>query len=352
MRWLRADTALLSGLAAMVLGALLTALAMKMLAIPAIETIQVFFVDPVADGFGRRQLLITAAPLFLCALGLSVAFRGGVQNIGADGQLMSGAICAGGLALAHPHMGVLLLPACVLAAAAGGMLWAAIAAALRIWCGASELLSSLFLVYVAQLILTALVSGPWREPGGYGMETGPLPDGAMLPVWGGLHAGVWLLAILGMLWWLLERHLVMFFRLRVLGEAPEAARYAGYRSDNLIWAAMLLSGALAGLAGYLQIAGPLGRLNPDLSSGYGFAAIVVVFAGQLGCLGMALTSLLVALLRLGAENAQIAMHLPQSVGLLFQGVFLVSFLLCQRWVPILLERMATMTTRRRTAHGA
>jgi simple sugar transport system permease protein len=334
----------------MVLGALLTALVMQLLSFPALETMQIFFVDPIADGFGRRQLLIVAAPLFLCALGLSAAFRGGVQNIGADGQLMCGALCAGGLALSHPHLGSFLLPACLVAAAAGGALWAAIAAALRVWFGASELLSSLFLVYVAQLILTALVSGPWREPGGYGMETSPLPDNVLLPTWGGVHAGVWALAILGLVWWFLERHLMVFFRLKVLGDAPQAARYAGYRSGALIWIAMLLSGGLAGLAGYLQIAGPLGRLNPDLSSGYGFAAIAVAFAGRLNCLGMALTSLLVALLRLGAENAQIGLHLPQSVGLLFQGVFLVSFLLCQRWIPILVDRM-TMVAAKRSAHG-
>ena len=350
MRWLRAEAGLLSGLVAVAVGAMITALAMQLLSIPASQAMQVFFIDPIADDFGRRQLLITAAPLFLCALGLSVAFRGGVQNIGADGQLMSGAVCAGGLALTHPHLGILLLPACLVAAAAGGMLWAAIAAALRTWCGASELLSSLFLVYIAQLILTALVSGPWREPGGYGMETSPLPDSAMLPVWGGLHAGVWVLAVVGGLWWLLERHLAVFFRLRVLGEAPEAAYYAGYRSRVLIWVAMLLSGGLAGLAGYLQIAGPMGRLNPDLSSGYGFAAIAVVFAGRLNCLGMAFTSLLVALLRLGAESVQMTLHLPQSAGLLFQGVFLVSFLLCQRWVPLLLSSSAPSYTRR-PSHG-
>jgi simple sugar transport system permease protein len=271
--------------------------------------------------------VLKAAPLALIATGLAVGFRAGVWNIGAEGQLALGAIAATGLALhVDASDAAWLLPAMVVAGALGGMAWAAIPALLRTRFNANEILTSLMLTYVAGLLLSYLVHGPWRDPDGYNFPQSKLFEGAALftPLFEGLrvNASVFLaLAGVAIGWVVLNRSFVGY-QMRVAGLAPDAARYAGFSAARTVWIGMLAGGAAAGVAGVGEVAGPLGQLLPVVSPGYGFAAIIVAFVGRLSAPGIVAASLLMSLLYLGGESAQIALGLPSAITGLFQGMLL------------------------------
>jgi simple sugar transport system permease protein len=292
-----------------------------------------FFIKPVSSLYGLGEVVLKASPLLLIALGLAVGFRANVWNIGAEGQLTMGAIAGGGIALACPEGdAVWLLPAMIIAGALGGSAWAAIPAYLRTRCNASEILTSLMLSYVALLILSYLVHGPWRDPQGFNFpQSRQFEDAAVLPI---LVAGTRInlgcvlpLAALAAVWLLLERSFIGF-QLKVLGLAPGAARYAGFKEPRLVWLSLLLGGALAGIAGTAEVAGPIGQLLPRISPGYGFTAIIVAFLGQLHPLGILAASLLVALIYLGGESVQLSLGLPPAVAGVFQGMLLFFLLGC------------------------
>lgn len=288
-----------------------------------------FFVAPIATRYGIAELLLKASPLMLIATGLAIGYRANVWNIGAEGQLTLGALAGGGIALAFGDAGghaALLLPAMFVAGALAGMLWAAIPALLRTRCNANEILTSLMLVYVAGLLLSWLVHGPWRDPEGYNFPQSKLfTDNALLPVLlpqTRLNAGFLLaLAVVALAWLFVRRH-VVGFEMRVAGLAPAAANYAGISARRNVWLGMLAGGACAGLAGVGEAAGPIGQLLPSMSPGYGFAAIIVAFVGRLHPGGIALASVLMSLLYLGGESAQVNLGLPSAVTGLFQGTLL------------------------------
>ena len=287
----------------------------------------VFFIEPVATRYGVGELLLKASPLMLCALGLSVGYRANVWNIGAEGQLTIGAICGGGLALWLPELNAaLLLPLMIAAGAAGGMTWAAIPAWLRTRFNANEILTSLMLVYIAVLALSYLVQEPWRDPEGFNFPQSSLfGDNAMLPLLlpgTRLNVGFLLAVAVIAAGWLFTARTLAGFRMRVAGLAPRAASYAGISAGRTVWIGMLAGGATAGIAGVGEVAGPIGQLLPSISPGYGFAAIIVAFVGRLHPLGIALASLLMSLLYLGGEAAQIGLELPSAVTRLFQGMLL------------------------------
>ncbi len=286
-----------------------------------------FFVEPVATRYGVGELLLKASPLMLCALGLAIGYRANVWNIGAEGQLTIGAICGGGLALWLPQLNsALLLPLMIAAGAAGGVAWAAIPAWLRTRCNANEILTSLMLVYIATLALSYLVQGPWRDPEGFNFPQSSLfGDNALLPaLLGGTRLNVGFLLALAVIaiGWVFTARTLAGFRMRVAGLAPRAATYAGISARRTVWVGMLVGGATAGIAGVGEIAGPLGQLLPSVSPGYGFAAIIVAFVGRLHPLGIVLASLLMSLIYLGGEAAQIGLDLPSAVTRLFQGLLL------------------------------
>jgi general nucleoside transport system permease protein len=288
-----------------------------------------FFIQPVATRYGIAELLLKATPLMLIGTGLALGYRANVWNIGAEGQLTLGAIGGGGLALllADAELpAALLLPAMFIVGALAGMAWAAIPAWLRTRFNANEILTSLMLVYVSTLLLSWLVHGPWRDPEGYNFPQSTLfTDGALLP---NLLAETRLnvafllaLAVVAVAWVFVRRHIVGF-EMRVAGLAPAAANYAGISARRNIWLGMLAGGACAGLAGVGEAAGPIGQLLPSMSPGYGFAAIIVAFVGRLHPLGIALASVLMSLLYLGGESAQMNLALPSAVTGLFQGTLL------------------------------
>ncbi len=292
-----------------------------------------FLIAPLVSDAGPPEVLVKAAPLILIGVGLALGFRAGVWNIGAEGQLIMGAICGGGLGLAYPDApAAVLFPAMMVAGAAGGAALAAVPAYLRIRFNASEILTSLMLTYVMQLLLIYLVTGPWRDPEGYGFpQTALFSADATAPILiegTRVHLGVAVALAAALLGWLLQARSLFGFQLRVLGQAPRAARFAGFSERRLVALAMLLSGGLAGLAGLFEVAGPVGQLMPKISPGYGFTAIIVAFLGRLHPIGVVLAGLILALSYLGGETAQIELGLPNAVTGIFQGVLLFFLLGC------------------------
>ncbi|KLR57165.1 ABC transporter permease [Diaphorobacter sp. J5-51] len=309
-----------------------------------VRGLQVFFWEPIKSPYALGELAVKATPLLLIALGLAVCFRSNVWNIGAEGQFVIGAVAAGGVALlADKATGPWIVPVILVAGVLGGMAWAGITALLRDRFNANEILVSLMLVYVATLLLGYLVYGPWKDPMGFNFPQTKMfePVTQMPKLFTGSCVTIGLpLALLGaaLLWVFLFR-MRAGFALQVGGLAPAAARYAGFSSRRALWTALLISGGLAGLAGALEVAGPIGQLTPYVPAGYGFAAIIVAFVGRLHPVGMVLSALLMSMFYIGGELAQSRMGLPKSLTGVFQGLLLFTLLACDtliayrvRWV--------------------
>ncbi len=300
-----------------------------------------FVLEPFNGTRALTELALKSTPLILIALGLSLCYRSNVWNIGAEGQFLMGGISGGGLALwaTTSHLGlgqVAFFPLLLLAGALGGAAWAAVVALLRDRFNANEILVSLMLVYVANLFLSWLVFGPWKDPDGFNFpQTVSFAANTEVPrLVKGMRVG-WgfplaLLAALGM--WLFMFHTYRGMQLQVGGPAPAAARYAGFSSRAAVWSTLLTSGGLAGVAGALEVAGPMGQLTTYVSSGYGFTAIIVAFVGRLHPLGCILGSVVLSSFLIGGELAQSRVGLPSALTGIFQGVLLLALLACDTLV--------------------
>jgi len=293
----------------------------------------VFFVEPVKGAYALSELAMKATPLLLVALGLAVCFRSNVWNIGAEGQFIVGAIAASGIAmLATKDTGNWFFLPVLMGGIVGGMAWAAIVALLRDRFNANEILVSLMLVYVAEQLLNYLVYGPWKDPLGYNFpQTITFYKSTQVPrLFGSFRVNLGAIAALlavGAFWLLLFRTYAGF-QLQVGGLAPAAARYAGFSSRKALWSALLLSGGMAGLAGGLEVAGPLGQLTPHVPAGYGFAAIIVAFVGRLHPIGIVFSAILMSMFYIGGELAQSRLGLPKALTGVFQGLLLFTLLAC------------------------
>ncbi len=298
-----------------------------------VKALLVFFWEPLRTPYALGELMVKATPLLIIALGLAVCFRSNVWNIGAEGQFVMGAVTAGGMALmADKNTGIWIIPAILLAGVLGGMVWAGITALLRDKFNASEILVSLMLVYVAILVLNYLVFGPWKDPAGYNFpQTRTFEKITQIPrLMTGSRMSVGLLIALAgsaALWIFLFRTRAGFAQ-QVGGLAPAAARYAGFSSRKALWVALLVSGGAAGLAGALEVAGPIGQLTPYVPAGYGFAAIIVAFVGRLHPVGMVFSAILMSMFYIGGELAQSRLGLPKSLTGVFQGLLLFTLLAC------------------------
>jgi len=298
-----------------------------------VRGLQMFFWEPIKSAYSIGELMVKATPLLVIALGLAVCFRSNVWNIGAEGQFVIGAVCAGGVAMmATKTTGPWIIPAILLAGVLGGMVWAGITALLRDRFNASEILVSLMLVYVADMVLSYLVYGPWKDPAGYNFpQTKTFEAVTQIPrLMKGSRVSVGLIIALlgaGALWVFLFRTRAGFAQ-QVGGLAPAAARYAGFSSRKALWVALLTSGGAAGLAGALEVAGPLGQLTPYVPAGYGFAAIIVAFVGRLHPVGMVFSAVLMSMFYIGGELAQSRLGLPKSITGVFQGLLLFTLLAC------------------------
>ncbi len=303
------------------------------LGVDPIRGLQVFFWEPIKSGYALSELMVKATPLLIIALGLAVCFRSNVWNIGAEGQFVVGAIAAGGVALlADAHSSRWVVAAIIAAGVLGGMAWAAVTAWLRDRFHAKEILVSLMLVYVAIQLLNYMVYGPWKDPMGYNFpQTKTFDAITQIPkLFAGSRVNVGLLLALAgaaALWVFLFRTFAGFAQ-QVGGLAPAAARYAGFSSRRALWVALLVSGGAAGLAGALEVAGPLGQLTPHVPAGYGFAAIIVAFVGRLHPVGMVFSAILMSMFYIGGELAQSRLGLPKSMTGVFQGLLLFTLLAC------------------------
>ena len=298
-----------------------------------VKGLQVFFWEPIKSGYALGELMVKATPLLIIALGLAVCFRSNVWNIGAEGQFVFGAMPPAAMALlADKGTGGWIVGAILLAGIAGGMVWAGIVAWLRDRFNASEILVSLMLVYVATLLLGYMVYGPWKDPMGYNFpQTKTFEAVTQIPrLIKGSRVSIGLvIALIGAaaLWVFLFRTRAGFAQ-QVGGLAPAAARSAGVSARKAIWIALLTSGGAAGLAGALEVAGPIGQLNPYVPAGYGFAAIIVAFVGRLHPVGMIFSAILMSMFYIGGELAQSRLGLPKSLTGVFQGLLLVTLLAC------------------------
>ncbi len=297
------------------------------------EAIRTIFWDPLFNeqfaSYSRPQLLVKAGPLILIAIGLSLGFRAGIWNIGAEGQYIIGAICGGAVGLAfYPSESPMIFPLMVIAGALGGWAWAMIPAILRTRFNTNEILVSLLLVYVAEQILASMALGLLRNPDGGGFpgsrnfQQYSAASNPELIAGTGVHWGV-VTAFIAVIfaYVLLNRHL-LGFQIRLTGQSPKAARFAGVRPNRLIVFCLGVSGVLAGLAGLFEVTGPAGQISIDFNSGYGFTAIIVAFLGRLHPVGILLAGLLMALTYIGGELAQFMLGLPAAAIQLVQGMLL------------------------------
>ena len=302
-----------------------------------LKGLEMFFWLPIKSGYAIGELLVKATPLLIIALGLAVCFRSNVWNIGAEGQYIIGAIFAGGVALlADKTTGAWIVVPIILAGIVGGMLWAGVTALLRDRFNANEILVSLMLVYVAVQVLSYLVGGPWKDPQGFNFpQTKTFDAVTRIPrLFSGSRVSIGaLMAVVGVVgvWIFLFRTRAGFAQ-QVGGLAPAASCYAGFSSRKALWTALLISGGAAGLAGALEVAGPIGQLTPYVPAGYGFAAIIVAYVGRLHPVGMVFSAILMSMFYIGGEMAQSRLGLTKSLTGVFQGLLLFSLLACDTLV--------------------
>jgi general nucleoside transport system permease protein len=276
---------------------------------------------------GLAETLVKTIPLLLAALGVSIAFRMLLWNIGAEGQLHLGAIFATGTALyvLPTAPALVIVPAMVVAGFVGGALWALIPGFLRAYLKVNEIITSLMLNYVAILFSEYLVHGPWKNPQGFGFPgTAPLPDAAWLaripPT--RVHLGLLFGLIAAGVLFVILRRTIWGYEIRVIGENERAARYAGMNIARNILLVMALSGGLAGLAGMSEVAGIAHQLQRNLSPGYGYTAIIVAWLAKLNPWATVLVSFLFAGLLVGGDQLQIGMGLPAAIAPMLQGTIL------------------------------
>jgi simple sugar transport system permease protein len=326
--------AILSPLIAITLTLVTAAILFAIMGKEPLRALAIYFLQPLGDGWSLQELSVKATPLILIGVGLAFCYLSNTWNIGAEGQLVVGAMFGTWLALATHGVdhGPWVLPAMLLLGAIGGALFAMIPAILKVRFGASEILTSLMLVYIAQFALDYMVRGPWRDPQGFNFPVTVTFDAqAKMPLLfetGRLHAGFLIALVVVVVATLVLMRTLKGFEVRLIGEAPRAARFGGFDEKRMIILVFAISGALAGLAGIIEVAGPVGQLQPAFSPGYGFTAIIVAFLGRLNPVGILIAGLFLALTYIGGENAQIALRLPLDFTNVLQGLLLFYVLAC------------------------
>jgi simple sugar transport system permease protein len=294
-------------------------------------------IDPFTSYFSFSEILLKAGPLLLIAQGLAIGCRAKVFNIGAEGQFVLGAICASAIPVYMPQVsGAWVWPAMLLLGMAGGLIWAGITAFWRVRLNANEILVSLMLSFVAIQLLNYLLLGPWKDPMGFNFPQSVMfPFDALLPILlPGTRVNVSLIIALVAAFaaWIFVQRSFAGYRLEVGGLAPNAARYAGFSQSGAIWMSLLIGGAAAGLAGAAEVAGPVGQLQRSISTGYGYAAIIVAYLGGLHPIGIIFSAFLLATLYIGGDNAMVSAGLPIAAVNVFQGSLLLAYLIAVTFV--------------------
>lgn len=325
--------AFVSPLLALVLTGLSGAILFALLGKSPVEALYTFFIEPLVDPWSLDQIAVKAGPLILMGVGLCVAYRSNNWNIGAEGQFTIGAITGSMLPILVPgFQNAALMPLMLIMGILGGAAYAAIPAFLKSRLNTSEILTSLMLVYISQLFLDWLVRGPWRDPGGMNFPVSlDFSQSAVLqPLFstGSMHAEFIFAIVVAVAVWIMMNFTLKGFEVTVLGESERAGRFAGFSTRRMIWFSMLLSGGLAGLAGISEVSGSIGHLQPSISPGYGFTAIIVAFLGRLNPLGAIASGLVLALTYVSGEAAQLSIGVSDKVTRVFQGMLLFFVLSC------------------------
>ncbi|OLP46208.1 ABC transporter permease [Rhizobium oryziradicis] len=299
-------------------------------------------VEPFLSWATFSEVLLKTSPLLLIAQGLAIGFRAKVINIGAEGQFIIGAIFASSIPVWFNDIeGGWIWPAMLLLGALGGALWAAITAFWRVRLNASEILVSLMLSLVAEQLLNYLLLGPWKDPDGFNFPQSVMFQAdAMIPILFAntrVNLSLLIALALSLLAWLFMQRSFQGYKLQVGGLAPRAASYAGFSGGRAIWISLLIGGFAAGLAGAAEVAGPIGQLQRSISTGYGYAAIIVAYLGGLHPLGILVSSLVMAVLYIGGDNAMVSADLPIAAVRVFQGSLLLCYLIAAAFVRYRLE---------------
>lgn len=283
------------------------------------------------------EVLVKAAPLMVMALGISIAFKSQIWNIGGDGQFTIGAIFAAFVALNLNLPASIVLPLSFLAAFLGGGLWGGLAGYLRAKFNANEVITTLMMNYIASYLLSWLIRYPMIDPEGHGFPQTPLLAKQFhLPIiFSGtrLHAGILIalvIIVLGYFFWRSS----LGFRIELVGESEEVARYCGINVSKTIVLTMIISAGLCGVAGWGEVMGVHYRLLDDISSGYGNLAIVIALLGNLNPFGIAISSFFFAALMVGGSTMQLLKGIPFSLITVIQGlviVFVISRVVYTQW---------------------
>ncbi len=322
-RFMQAVTPVAAVLLTMVIGAII----FELIGYDGPRAVREIFFTPILASYKWSDVARRAAPLILIALGLCMGNRAKVWNIGAEGQYIVGALSGAGVAyLTQGLQGYWIIPLMLIAGIVGGGLWGAIPAFLRTRYRVNEILSSLMLVYVALQLLNYLVTGPWKDPNGHNFpQTAPFSPSQMLPkvMWDTpFPPGLFIAVILAFVFWIIMSRSEFGLAIRVVGDAPRAARYAGFNADQMVWRTMIISGSMAGLAGILEASSQSGQLNLGFPSGYGFTAIIVSFLGRLHPLGALVAGVVLAITYVGGQVAQSVVHVPNATAGIFQATML------------------------------
>ncbi len=283
------------------------------------------FEGALGSEYGISETIVKAIPLILCGLGISVAFRMQIWNIGAEGQFYMGAFAATWVPLNFPNLPMpVMLPFMMITGTLSGALWGVLAAWLRNRFLVSELISTLMMNYIAILWVSYLVYGPWRDPKGLNFPlTAPFPEAAILPAFGDsrVHAGLILALLAAACLQFAFSKSRWGYEIRVIGSSPKAALYAGLDIKKNALLVMFISGALCGLAGMVEVSGIAGKLQAGLSPGYGYTAIIVAWLARLHPLAIILVAFLFAIIQVGGFMVQ-TLGVPASVATMIQGAIL------------------------------
>lgn len=316
-------------IAALFISLFLSGILLYLRGTPPLEGILALFTGGFGSKWALQDSLLKAIPIFLCSLGVAVAFRLQIWNIGAEGQFALGAIGSTWVGISFPHLGVFTLPAMIVAAIFFGGLWGVIPAILRQKMKTNEIIVTLMMNYIAILILQFLVYGVWKDPASFGFPMTPtFSDDAIVGKIGSssIHWGLMHCISLGLLVWAFFKYTKVGFELKAAGDSVAAVKYAGIRYDYLVVLVMAMSGALAGWAGFLEASATVNRLQPSIMVGYGYTAIVVAWLARLHPLAIAFASFMIAGLRVGVENLQLDFQVPAPFGGILEGLILITVL--------------------------
>lgn len=331
-RWAVVVVPVVSFLLALVFGALL----LLAFGIDPIQAYRVMVNGSLGDQYALTETLVKSIPLALTGLAVAIAFRMLFWNIGAEGQLAMGGIGASYVALflSDTIPDPLTIPLMVLVGMAAGAVWALIPALLKAYLEVNEILTTLMMNYIAILMVEYLYLGPWRDPEGYGFPgSAPFPEEALLPrLWGRVHVGIIFAIVAAFIIWLIMSRSQWGYEIRLIGENPRAAKYAGIDAKRNMVLVMLLSGALSGLAGMAEVSGIARRLYQGLTVGYGFTAIIVAWMASLNPWGVVFVAAFMGALTVGGDQLQVAMGIPAAVSSVLQGAIL--FFVLGGWVFI------------------